>query len=99
MKAMPNAPRAKPETEKLPELPKGELWTYGGERQPMKPAYTADQMRAYALAAICAQGVGATPDAAPDGSLRAIAKRNLASLIRIGSDDKELMLKCLEELS
>lgn len=42
---------------------------------------------------------GATPDAAPDGSLRAIAKRNLASLIRIGSDDKELMLKCLEELS
>lgn len=36
---------------------------------------------------------------AGDGSLRAVAKRNLHSLIEIGSTDKALMLSCLEELS
>lgn len=31
--------------------------------------------------------------------LRKVAKRNLRSMIERGSDDRELMLKCLEELS
>lgn len=35
-----------------------------------------------------------------DGNcLRVVAKRNLRSLIEIGSNDKKLMLSCLEELS
>ena len=33
------------------------------------------------------------------GELRKVAKRNLRSMIERGSDDRDLMLKCLEELS
>ena len=40
------------------------------------------------------------PPSIPEPSeLRKVAKRNLRSMIERGSDDKALMLKCLEELS
>ena len=40
------------------------------------------------------------PPSTPEPSeLRKVAKRNLRSMIERGSDDKALMLKCLEELS
>ena len=44
---------------------------------------------------------GSPPASVPDEIpfLRVVAKRNLTKLIEIGSDDKALMLKCLEELS
>jgi len=54
----------KPETEKLPELPEPFGDFYSDDKCDSLPdVYTADQMRAYALAALRAQGGGATPDA------------------------------------
>jgi len=38
-------------------------------------------------------------DALEVTELRVVAKRNLRSMIDRGSSDRELMLKCLEELS
>src|SRR5688572_30978431 len=52
----------KPEIEKLPELPEVECWWRSDTH-----VYSADQMRAYALAAIRAQGGGDAVGEVSDG--------------------------------
>jgi hypothetical protein len=91
--------------------PNGERFSYIGERPPNKFGWLWEYNCGVVQAAWAAWMERSSPDEIPHPckatfnewskktELRIVAKRNLARLIELGSGDKDLMLKCLEELT